>query len=219
MKKTLLFCLLVFITAGVFGQSRELSVAFSNYRIERSEYEMVNGTKELRNSEAVSRLFNLSYGYYIPVYCPHPNIGIGVNASIYWGIRYSSDAHHDVFADVGLPVAVALRYGAGSTREAYSPVGVGLGAGYKLNAMVVPLGDPFFVKEDPFILSFFRPCLFAELVFDYQKRDRSFFDNFKIQFAFQPVMNQSNYSSALGEDIDSKMYYYSISFIKFNTLD
>lgn len=219
MKKTLLFCLLVFIAAGVTGQSRELSLSFSNYRVERSEYEMVNGNKELWNSESVNQLCNFSFGYYFPVYCPHPNIGMGVNASIHWGICYSSNASHDVFSDLGLPVTVALRYGAGSTREAYSPVGIALGAGYKLNAMVVPSGDPFFIKEDPFLLSFFRPYLFAELVFDYQKRDRSFFDNFKIQFAFQPVKNQSGYSSALGTDINSKMYYYSISLIKFYTLD
>lgn len=219
MKRTLLFCLLVFVTAGVSGQSRELSLSFSNYRIERSEYEMVNGSNELWNTEEVSRLCNLGYGYYIPVFSPDPNIGIGVNASIHGGLRWSSNAFHEIFGDFGLPVTATVRYGAGSTREAYSPVGIGLGAGYKLNAMLVPSGDPFYVKEDPFVLTFFRPYLFAEFVLDYQKRDRSFFDNFKIQFAFQPAYNQTSHDQISGEESISKMYYYSISFIKFNALD
>ncbi len=219
MKRTLLLCLLALVTARVSGQSRELSLSLSNYRIETIEDSGGNGSHGLISFEGVNRLFNMGYGYYIPVYNPAPNFGLGVNATITGGIRWSSDADHEIYADLGLPVTATLRYGAGATREAYSPVGVGIGAGYRLNAVLVPDGDPFYVEDDPVVLTFFRPFMFVELVLDYQKRDHSFFDNLKIQFSIQPVYSHSNYASDLGININSKMHYYSISFIRFNAFN
>lgn len=219
MKKTLLFCLLVFVTAGVSGQSRELSLSFSNYRIETNGIYTGNGSPEIIGYEGISRLCNMGFGYYFPIFDPNENFGLGVNATINGGLRWSSDANHEIYADLGLPVTATVRYGAGATREAYSPVGVGIGAGYRLNAVLVPEGDPFYLENDPMVMVFFRPFMFVELVLDYQKRDNSFFDNFKIQFAFQPAYNQSNHATELGADITSKMHYYSISFIKFNAFN
>lgn len=219
MRNFILLFLLVILTNGVSSQSRETSLALSNYRVERSEYAIVNGSKELWNTEATNNLLNAGLGYYIPVLMPNPNIGIGINASATVGILIYSTATHSISGDIALPVTASFRLGAGSTREATSPIGIGLGAGYRLNGLIVQGGDPFFIQEDPKVIVLCRPYLFAELVFDYQKRDKSFFDNFKIQFAFQPTYTKKTYDTGMREDKYAKMYYYSVSFIKFTTID
>lgn len=218
MKNFMVLCLLTVITIGASGQSKELSVSFSTYRVDLSTPSDV-GSNEFSDWRDVSSLCNMGLGYYIPVFSPQPNLGIGVNATIIGGLRYLSTSNHEIWGDLGLPVTATFRYGAGSTREAYNPIGVGLGLGYRLNAAVVPDGDPFYIQEDPVVLTMFKPYLFVELVLDYQKRDRSFFDNFKIQFAIQPSHTKTGYSPDMEANIAGKMSYYSISFIKFNALD
>lgn len=220
MKNFVALCLLTVITIGASGQSKEISVSFSTYKMEVSQYYLMQGgDKQHSVHEDISNLINIGLGYYIPVYTPQPNFGIGINASLIGGMRYSTTAFHEIFGDLGMPVTATFRYGAGSTREAYSPVGVGIGAGYRLNAIIVPSGDPFYIEVDPVAIVHFKPYLFVELVLDYLKRDKSFFDNFKIQFAYQPPFTKTAFDSEMSEDINSKMSYFSISFIKFNALD
>ena len=214
----MLLYLLIALTIGASGQSKELSLSFSTYRVDFAT-QTEAGLIEHPDWRDVSNLCNLGIGYYIPVFSPQPNLGIGINATVIGGLRWQSTSNHEIYGDLGLPVTATFRYGAGSTREAYSPIGVGLGLGYRLNAAVVPDGDPFYIQEDPVVLTMFKPYLFVELVLDYQKRDRSFFDNFKIQFAIQPSHTKSGYSPGMEAEISGKMSYYSISFIKFNALD
>ncbi|HLO89704.1 MAG TPA: hypothetical protein VK172_00940 [Lentimicrobium sp.] len=220
MKNLALLTLLVALSIGASGQSKEISVSLSHYKMEISQYYLYQGgSKELSVFEEVNNLCNIGLGYYFPVYTPQPNLGIGINASLNGGLRYHTTSFHEIFGDAGLPVTASFRYGAGSTREATSPVGVGIGAGYRLNAMILPSGDPFYIQEDPVAIVLFRPYLYAEFVLDYLRRDKSFFDNFKIQFAYQPSLTRTAASNGTAEDITSKMSYFSISFIKFSTLD
>ncbi len=218
MKNFMVFCLLTAITISASGQSKELSMSLSSYNVDIA-LQTDAGSTEVTEWRDVAKLFNGGLGYYIPIYTPHSEVGIGVNAAVTLGASYQSTSSHAIYADLGLPVTATFRYGAGSTREAYSPVGIGLGAGYRLNGVLVPDGDPFYIQEDPVVLTMFKPYLFVELVLDYQKRDRSFFDNFKIQFAIQPSHTKTGYSPDMESDISGKMSYYSISFIKFNALD
>jgi hypothetical protein len=217
MKKVVVLLLLVTITIGLSAQSRELSILLSSYRMEITNQKYIDQADYIP-ARLVNSLYGAGFGYYIPVFTPAPNFGIGINASVNIGKSYHSTSSNEIIVDLGLPVTAAFRYGAGSTREAYSPFGIGIGGGCKLNAALVD-GDPFYLEEDPIVLTTLKPFMFVEIVLDYQKRNRNFFDNFKIQFAIQPPITKSGYSNSQEANIISKMTYYNISFIKFNALD
>lgn len=219
MKRLFLSSLILIIVLNANGQSRELSISSSTYRIEVSKYYYDGGSEELYTWEDVSSLFNMGMGYYIPVFTPEANLGIGVNATFTGGLRYHSNSDNEIYGDFGLPVTAVFRMGAGSTRDAYNPVGIGLGAGCRVNAVLAPWGDPFYIESGITSRVLFNPYLFAELVLDYKKRGRSLFDNFKIQFAFQPSSIFSGIDSYTGKEVKSTMRYYTISLIKFNALD
>lgn len=178
---------------------------------------LINGTRQLYESKDLNNFFNASWGYYVPLYSPNPNVGFGFNAFLYGGFRIYSTGNNAILADVGLPVTASFRLGAGSTRDAYFPVGVGFGAGYKLNTWIVDRNP--FERHDATFVTFCRPYIFTELVFDYQKRNNSFFDNFKIQLAIQPKCSKTVYDSESRENINYKMSYYNLSFIKFLSID
>lgn len=219
MKNLLLSLLMLLFVTGAIGQSREVSLSLSAYQIETSRYYIGDLGTKLDESTAINNLFNIGLGYYIPLFEPAPNIGAGINAGGTFGIRFASDAAHEVFGELAAPVVGMLRFGAGSTREAYFPLGIGLGAGCRLAGVVCGSGDPFYEKEDPVIRVMFAPYLVGELVLDYQKRGTSFFDNFKIQYAIQPVQKKVFYDPEVGEDINNWIYFANITFIKFLPID
>lgn len=218
MKNFLLLVLLINATISASSQSQERSFAVSNYRVNISEYRFIHGTPELTEYEQGCTLLNLGFGYFYPVYKLDPNVGMGINGTLQGGIRFIPNGDNNITADFGLPVTAALRVGSGSTNEAYWPVGIGLGAGLRLSSLIFMDGELYFGKPDRHAELFCRPYFYSELVFDFQKRHKSFFDNFKIQLAVQPRYRKRTFDSQ-GLQITTDMYTYFISFIKFNTLD
>lgn len=167
--------------------------------------------------ENTSCLFELGLGFSIPIYSPSKNVTFGVNTNAFLGKMVMNEGRTGgVQYDFCLPVTATLRFGAGSNRRATAPVGLGLGIGYKLNTLVADR-DVFYElgEEEKLVYNYIVPYAFAEIVFDYRKRE-SFFDNFKIQVAVQPMISTNSYSEAVNEEYGYNMSYMSISIIKFN---
>ncbi len=216
MRNLYLTTMLLMLAAVNYGQSIEYSASLSNYTIRTSLY---FHNEKLEEYKSYTSLINMGLGYYFPLYTPTSEFAIGANGTIQAGVRIASNMYSEIFADFGLPVTAVIRYGAGSTREAILPVGIGLGAGYRLNAMLLPEGDPMGLNSDSEFGIYLRPYFFGEIVFDYQKRNKDFFDNFKIQYAIQPVYKKLFYGSGQEKDKDKRMYYYNLSLIKFLPID
>lgn len=218
MKKYITFFVLMFIAVHLFGQSREISLFISSYKVSGifftgvDKYNYDKGIYEIN-----SKLFGCSLGYYIPFIHPSDNISLGVNVSGQVAKTFStssSNAMESIIADFSLPVTGTLRFGAGSGKNSTFPVGIGLGYGYRLNSMLVD-GDIFKTNKDVLFQSIFRPYGFVEIVFDFHKRNRNFFENFKIQFAFQPKLEQNFFNKRYEDEQHSALEYFSVSFIKF----
>jgi hypothetical protein len=195
---------------GTNCQSFEKSLSFSNYHIKgRNIYRVDYDIDEL--------LMNFAWGANFSVYSPHKDVTFGINTTCQAGFLFSSSTSNSpnkISADFGLPVAATIRYGAGANKNTLLPVGIGLGFGTRINAVIAE-GDVFMTKNDRHIYTTIKPYVFLEIIFDYQKRNKSFYDNFKLQFAFSPKVTKENYEPEAQENITCITTYYNISFIKF----
>ena len=75
-------------------------------------------------------------------------------------------------------------------------------------------GDVFHLDENKLFYSFFRPYYFFEFTIDYQRRHKGFFDDLKLQVAFQPILKKYTYDPEFDDNKTNKCRYMSISFIR-----
>jgi len=216
MRKIFTATLFVLCSFNLYCQIFEQSITVNRYTIIGTGITEDAKKAKTIQLENTSYLFQYGLGFSFPVYSPSENVTLGINANAYLGkMLMSAGSSGEVAYDFCLPITATFRFGAGSNRQAIAPVGLGLGIGCILNTLVAD-SDVFYEPGgDKFIYNYVVPYAFAEIVFDYRKR-KSFFDNFKIQIAVQPMISTNSYSELAEEEYGYDMSYMSISIIKFN---